>query len=399
MNENYHTETEELKHAEEINEVLFRISNAVNTTKDLSQLYATIHQALAKIIDVTNFYIALYDSEKRTLHFPYYKDEIDENFRDLVVDYDVSDSLTGQVIIDKEAVLLDRKELLERKAQNRLQGPVPLAWLGVPLIADNKVIGVMAVQSYTNPHIFTEKDVKVLASVSEQVALAIDRKRAHEALIESEKRFREIADMLPTILCELDKNLLITYMNRLGMEVFGITPAHLKSGLNIRKLFRGDADDEERVSILLNDILKGEKIEGTEFYFRKKDKGEMVGLVYTSPIMDAGEVIGARLNVTDITERKKAEEERNKLILELQETLSEIKTLKGIIPICASCKRIRDDKGYWNQVEAYIRDHSEADFSHSICPDCMKKLYPDLIDNDNSNHQDNSPLEEKDAHH
>jgi len=203
MNEDYHTKAEELKHAEEINEVLFRISNAVNTTKDLNQLYATIHQALAKIIDVTNFYIALYDSEKRTLHFPYYKDEIDENFRDLVVDYDVSDSLTGQVIIDKEAVLLDRKELLERNAQNRLQGPVPLAWLGVPLIADNKVIGVMAVQSYTNPHIFTEKDVKVLASVSEQVALAIDRKRAHEALIESEKRFREIADMLPTILCEL----------------------------------------------------------------------------------------------------------------------------------------------------------------------------------------------------
>jgi len=91
--------------------------------------------------------------------------------------------------------------------------------------------------------------------------------------------------------------------------------------------------------------------------------------------VDAGEVIGARLNITDITERKKAEEERNKLILELQETLSEIKILKGIIPICASCKRIRDDKGYWNQVEAYIRDHSEADFSHSICPDCMKKLY------------------------
>ncbi|MBW2026072.1 MAG: GAF domain-containing protein [Deltaproteobacteria bacterium] len=119
MNENYHTKTEELKHAEEINEVLFRISNAVNTTKDLSQLYATIHQALAKIIDVTNFYIALYDSEKRTLHFPYYKDEKDKNFWELIVDYDVSDSLTGQVIIDKEPVLLDRKELLERKAQNR----------------------------------------------------------------------------------------------------------------------------------------------------------------------------------------------------------------------------------------------------------------------------------------
>ena len=56
----------------------------------------------------------------------------------------------------------------------------------------------------------------------------------------------------------------------------------------------------------------------------------------------------------------------------------EIKTLKGILPICSSCKNIRDDKGYWNQIESYIKDHSDADFTHSICPECAKKLYPDL---------------------
>lgn len=59
-------------------------------------------------------------------------------------------------------------------------------------------------------------------------------------------------------------------------------------------------------------------------------------------------------------------------------TLKEVKTLRGIIPICASCKKIRDDKGAWNQIEVYVRDHSEAEFSHGICPDCAKKLYPDL---------------------
>jgi hypothetical protein len=59
--------------------------------------------------------------------------------------------------------------------------------------------------------------------------------------------------------------------------------------------------------------------------------------------------------------------------------IEEIRSLKGIIPICANCKKIRDDKGYWHQVELYIRSHSEADFSHSLCPDCMKKLYPDLL--------------------
>jgi methyl-accepting chemotaxis protein len=80
----------------------------------------------------------------------------------------------------------------------------------------------------------------------------------------------------------------------------------------------------------------------------------------------------------EITERKRAEDEREKLIQELQKALAEVKTLSGLIPICASCKKIRDDKGYWNQIESYIRDHSEAEFSHGICPDCMKKLYPDF---------------------
>ena len=77
--------------------------------------------------------------------------------------------------------------------------------------------------------------------------------------------------------------------------------------------------------------------------------------------------------------RHLAEEEREKLIRELQEALAKVKTLTGLLPICASCKKIRDDKGYWNQIEVYIRDHSEAEFSHGICPDCMKKLYPDEV--------------------
>jgi AmiR/NasT family two-component response regulator len=67
---------------------------------------------------------------------------------------------------------------------------------------------------------------------------------------------------------------------------------------------------------------------------------------------------------------------------ELEKALSEIKTLRGILPICASCKKIRDDKGYWNQIESYICKHSEAKFSHSICLECAKKLYPDFIPDD-----------------
>ncbi|OGW20778.1 MAG: hypothetical protein A2Z82_02015 [Nitrospirae bacterium GWA2_46_11] len=76
-------------------------------------------------------------------------------------------------------------------------------------------------------------------------------------------------------------------------------------------------------------------------------------------------------------QRKKAEGEREKVIDDLREANSKIKILSGLLPICASCKKIRDDKGYWNRIETYIHDHSEAEFSHGICPDCAKKLYPE----------------------
>ncbi len=76
--------------------------------------------------------------------------------------------------------------------------------------------------------------------------------------------------------------------------------------------------------------------------------------------------------------RKRNDLEREQLISELQDALSQIKTLSGLIPICAACKKVRDDKGYWSQVEEYIHAHSSAEFTHSICPECMEKLYPEI---------------------
>ena len=86
--------------------------------------------------------------------------------------------------------------------------------------------------------------------------------------------------------------------------------------------------------------------------------------------------------LNDITERKQADEALRQERDKLQDALVKVKTLSGLLPICSNCKKIRDDKGYWNQIESYIRDHSEADFSHSICPECAKKLYPDFYKGD-----------------
>ena len=83
------------------------------------------------------------------------------------------------------------------------------------------------------------------------------------------------------------------------------------------------------------------------------------------------------LIIRDISQRKIAEQERERLIRELQDALAKVKALSGLLPICASCKKIRDKRGQWHSLESYIREHTEADFSHGICPVCREKLYPD----------------------
>ena len=114
----------------------------------------------------------------------------------------------------------------------------------------------------------------------------------------------------------------------------------------------------------------------------------MIRKIQHAAELERKEKIQAQTNTQledEITERAAAEKRRNETIIELQNALNEVKILRGIIPICASCKKIRDDTGYWNQIESYIKDHSEAEFSHSICPTCVKALYPYIDDDQEEN--------------
>lgn len=95
-----------------------------------------------------------------------------------------------------------------------------------------------------------------------------------------------------------------------------------------------------------------------------------------------GKLAGRLIVMRDISLHRQMEEEREALIGELQDALARVRTLSGLLPICANCKRIRDDQGHWHSVEAYIRKRSDADFSHTICPDCGKKLYPEYMDDE-----------------
>jgi PAS domain S-box-containing protein len=117
-----------------------------------------------------------------------------------------------------------------------------------------------------------------------------------------------------------------------------------------------------------------------EFQSRLKTREDSFLWVYwscTAILSDVGEIDFIINTGIDITALKRVESEREHLIQELQQALKKVKTLRGLLPICASCKKIRDDQGYWQVVDDYIRQHSLAEFSHGLCPACAQKLYPE----------------------
>lgn len=209
-----------------------------------------------------------------------------------------------------------------------------------------------------------------------------ERKQVELALIESKLEIDSIVKTVPDIIYRLDPYGRITFVSD-SVKRYGYQPDELIGTKAMNLVYPADKEKavhriEERrrgarstKSFETRLITKNQTAASFEVFIISSQ-----GL-YSPATVGLGTFLGTQGIARDITERKQAEEEREKLISKLQEALDNIKTLKGLLPICANCKKIRDDKGYWNQIEAYIRDHSDAEFSHSICPDCAKILYPD----------------------
>ena len=174
----------ERKQSDKIQKVLYNISKAANSSISLKQLYKTIHKELGTIIDTTNFYIALVDEKEDKIFFPYHQDEMDDNFP--ILNFSISDTLTTYVIKTGEPLLNNNSQYEEMIAQGILTAMGTITdesiWLGVPLKIEDKTIGAMVVQSYTNPNLYSEKDTKLLEFVSSQVATAIERKSSEEKI-------------------------------------------------------------------------------------------------------------------------------------------------------------------------------------------------------------------------
>ena len=170
----------------------------------------------------------------------------------------------------------------------------------------------------------------------------------------------------------------ITSWNMAAEILYGYTAAEAIGEQSIS--LRIPPEHLNEIPDLLERIVRGERIFHHEAVYRRKDGHDICVSLTISPIRDnAGAIIGTSTIARDITERELVRKEREKLIAELQEALLKVKALKGLLPICAWCKKIRNDQGYWQQIEAYIRDHSEADFSHGICPECAHKVRAEIL--------------------
>jgi PAS domain S-box-containing protein len=198
----------------------------------------------------------------------------------------------------------------------------------------------------------------------------VSRKRAEEMITESEQRYRSLFEDSRDAIYTSSRDGIILDANEAALELFGYSRSEL-IGMHIGEIYVA-RDDRRKFQQEIED--KG-SVRNFEVLLRKKDSSIM-NCLYTSSIRKSaqGEIIGYHSIVHDITELKRIEEERQDLIEELRLALENIKTLRGLVPICASCKKIRDDKGYWNRIEEYIEAHSEAVFSHGLCPECQKRL-------------------------
>lgn len=164
--------------SEVITHILHRVSHEVNVDSSLDQLFRTIHDSLGTLIDVTNFFIALYDSKSNLITFPYIVDEMNDDGSP--VEAENESSLTAQIISEAKTLLLNEKDILERFSAKPLVGSQCKNFLGVPLVLSKQVIGALVVQSYKRGDLYDEEDRMLLESISEQIAFALHKKQSDE---------------------------------------------------------------------------------------------------------------------------------------------------------------------------------------------------------------------------
>ncbi len=199
-----------------------------------------------------------------------------------------------------------------------------------------------------------------------------EKNKKDQALLESEERYRAIYDSISDCILVADLNGYIKGANRSACKTYGYRLNEL-IGLHATVLIHEDNHTkflEFKQMIMEKGQYRGETVD------LRKDGSTLSTEVRGTTFILKGEPYLVAI-IRDVTDRKKHEKEREELINKLQHALEEIKTLQGILPMCSFCKKIRNDAGYWEQLEGYLTSHTNAKLSHGLCPECLEREYPE----------------------
>jgi len=306
----------ERKQTEIIQKVQYNIADAAVTYKTLTELFENIRLELSAIINVNNFFIALYDEKTGLLKSDVDKDEVEE-----ISEWPAKNSMTGYVIEQEKSVLLKKKDIkqLIESSKAGMIGTIPEVWLGVPFKIGGKVFGVLVVQSYDNPNAYDQRSIEILEIVAHELSIFINHKKAEEETL----KLSAVVVQSPTIVIITDPNGNIEYANPKFSEVTGYSfeevkwknPRILNSGFHTKQFF----------STLWNTILAGKTWQGE--FRNKKRNGELYWEnALISPIIDLdGKITHFVAVKEDITEKKKMIEE----LIEAKEKAEEMNRIKS----------------------------------------------------------------------
>jgi PAS domain S-box-containing protein len=238
-------------------------------------------------------------------------------------------------------------------------------------------LAVEAMQAGAHDYILKDKLARLVPAIEREVRHARTRRERGRALRKA-AWLAAVVDSVSEAVIGTDQDGIITSWNAGAEKLYG-HPAEEAVGQAIELVVPPALHHKTRRT--LEDVRQGRQLAEFETTVRLRRDGSLVDVTSAiSAVKDEnGQIIGVAILAVDITERKQAEEERKKMIQELKDTLAQVRSLSGLLPICSHCKRIRDDKGRWHPLETYISGHSQAEFSHSICPNCAQNLYSEFL--------------------
>ncbi|MCF8381681.1 MAG: PAS domain S-box protein [Bacteroidales bacterium] len=368
----------ENKRQERIQKVLFEITTAVNTTNDLNDFFLHIQQSLNAVIDTKNCYIALYDENTDTLSLPFHKDE-----KDTFKEFPAGKTTTAYVIRTGKSQLLDIEKINELTEKGEIEpiGAASLYWLGVPLKISDKTIGVFVVQSYDENVVYTQDDVKILEFVSDQIARAIERKKAQDELKANEERQRSIVESSPDGIVMIDMEGNFLEYNSSFIDLIGVENKKLVRDKNIIQYIV--KEDVMKFRNLLYDTLQNNFSKNIELRMKRKGGREFfaeasMGLIQNQGRKESSFVI----TVKNINERKNYEynlklaktkaEESDKLKTAFLSNMShEIRTpMNAIIGFAELLSTVGDDE--------QLKMDFISQINHGA--DTLMRLIEDIID-------------------